>query len=119
MNHFNQMPLYNSKASLYIESYTLLLAELWLFFDFGIYFLNQCLSIFSLNCRRVGTREDEAIDGAGDDLDHLMGQARAIQRQLSQLTTGKVVVAVSREEELAINDAFSSVICKGTLVIRN
>ncbi|KAH3782711.1 hypothetical protein DPMN_160630, partial [Dreissena polymorpha] len=54
------------------------------------------------------TREDEAIDGAGDVLDHLMGQARAIQRQLSQLTTGKVLVAVSREDELAINDAYIS-----------
>ncbi|XP_052250467.1 uncharacterized protein LOC127857823 [Dreissena polymorpha] len=42
-----------------------------------------------------------------------MDQARAVQRQLSQMTTGKVVVAVNREEERAIKDAFTCVICKG------
>ncbi|KAH3734370.1 hypothetical protein DPMN_040809 [Dreissena polymorpha] len=56
---------------------------------------------------RAGTREDEAVNGARDVLDQVKDQARAFRIHLSQLTTGKVLNAVSRQEERAIKNAFA------------
>jgi len=63
--------------------------------------------------QRDGTRDSDDIGkGVRDVISAKAEQARAAQRQIDALTSGKVVVAVSRDDEKAIKDAFACVICK-------